>query len=80
MLCMTNSTLLDWKITQREWTMGNIRHSTGDFRLCRNRGRGRAAITHLNGGRSTKQACHARLLAELPNAEEIERGGHDGDQ
>src|SRR5262249_33762160 len=30
--------------------------------------------------KSTKQACHARLLSELPNAEEIKRGGHDGDQ
>jgi len=54
MLCMTNSTLLDWKITQREWTMGNIRHSTGDFRLCRTRGRGCGAITNLNGRHVTR--------------------------
>jgi hypothetical protein len=43
-------------------------------------GRGRGAITILDGRESTKQACHARRLAELLNAEEIERGGHDGDQ
>jgi hypothetical protein len=42
-------------------------------------GRGRGAITILNDRGSTNQASHARL-AELLNAEEIERGGHDGDQ
>jgi hypothetical protein len=43
-------------------------------------GRGRGAITILNGRGSTNQACHARQLAELLNAEEIGRDGHDGDQ
>jgi len=43
-------------------------------------GRGRGAITILNDRGSTNQASHARRLAELLNAEEIERGGHDGDQ
>jgi hypothetical protein len=42
------------------------------------KGRGRGAITILDGVESTKQACLTRE-AELLNAEEIERGGHDGD-
>ncbi len=36
-------------------------------------GRGRGAITILDGRGSTNQVCSARRLAELFNAEEIER-------
>jgi hypothetical protein len=43
-------------------------------------GRDRGAITFLEGRGSTKQVSHVRRLAELLNAEEIERGDHDGDQ
>ena len=53
-------TLRRFGIPRRERTMWHVEHSTGEFRLCRNR--------------------VARRLAELLNAEEIERGGHDGDQ
>ena len=53
-------TLRRFGIPRRERTMWHVEHSTGEFRLCRNR--------------------VARRLAELLNAEEIERGSHDGDQ
>ena len=44
-------------------------------------GRGRGAITILDGRESTKQACHARRLAELLNAVivpsiSVPRGSH----
>jgi hypothetical protein len=58
------------EITQRERTMWHLEHSTGEFRLCRNR----VALA------AQSQSSMARRLAELVNAEEIERGDHDGDQ
>jgi hypothetical protein len=43
------------------------------------RGRGRGAITILDGRGSTKQKSRA-MIRKLLNAEAIGRGGHDGDQ
>jgi hypothetical protein len=61
--------------------MWQIGHSTGQISLTPQQGRGRGAITMLDGIGSIKAGMSCtRRSAELLKAEEIERGGHDGDQ
>jgi len=64
-------TLRRFDIPHREWAMWHVEHSTGKFRLCRNR----VAVAA-----QSQSLIHARRLAEMLNAEEIGRGGHEGDQ
>jgi hypothetical protein len=56
--------------------MWHVEHSTGEFRLCRNR----VAVAAQSQSSMAEGLSHARRLAELLNAEEIGRDGHDADR
>jgi hypothetical protein len=61
--------------------MWHVEHSTGEFRLCRNRVAVAAqSQSSMAEGLLTRHVTLRRLAELLLNAEEIERGGHDGDQ